>query len=223
MSRMGPRDPVEVHLTGTLSVNDLLWLANTRHGAAAHWHARPRHDEPDHDHLVDPSGARQYLADHGVPVPAGPPPAAALAALGAIRDAAHALIDRNPAGLPPAAGILLGQAGFRIDASGRIAAQGSGWDAFVADLLPPLVVLAARRDRLGRCGNPRCRLAFLDDTRNRARRWCDPGGCGNRIRVRRARRADAARHGVTSSRTDPQPAGGAVGGAGAPGSSQPPR
>jgi predicted RNA-binding Zn ribbon-like protein len=188
MSRMGPREPVGVRLTGSLSLNDLLWVANTRHGPAAHWHARPRGDEPDHDHLSDPADARRYLADHRVPVPEGAPPPAAVAGLRAVRETVHGLIAGEPDPWTQEASALLAGASFRLGRGGRLVARGEAWEAFVADLLPPLVDLAERRDRLGRCGNPACRLAFLDDTRNRARRWCDPGGCGNRVRVRRARR-----------------------------------
>jgi predicted RNA-binding Zn ribbon-like protein len=192
MSRMGPREPVGVRLTGSLSLNDLLWVANTRHGPAAHWHARPRGDEPDHDHLADPADARRYLADHRVPVPEGAPPPGAVAGLRAVRDTVHGLIAGEPDPWTREASALLAGAAFGLARGGRLAARGDAWDAFVADLLPPVVELALRRDRLGRCGNPACRLAFLDDTRNRARRWCDPGGCGNRVRVRRARRGGGA-------------------------------
>ncbi|HUG86040.1 MAG TPA: CGNR zinc finger domain-containing protein, partial [Euzebya sp.] len=37
--------------------------------------------------------------------------------------------------------------------------------------------------RLAACGE--CRWLFLDQTRNRSRRWCDPADCGNRTRQRR--------------------------------------
>lgn len=39
------------------------------------------------------------------------------------------------------------------------------------------------RGRLGACGE--CRWVYLDTTRNRSRRWCDPADCGNRARQRR--------------------------------------
>ena len=35
MSRMGPRGPTAVTLVSDLSLNDLLWVANTGHGPAA--------------------------------------------------------------------------------------------------------------------------------------------------------------------------------------------
>lgn len=37
--------------------------------------------------------------------------------------------------------------------------------------------------RIGAC--PECRWLFLDTSRNRSRRWCDPSDCGNRARQRR--------------------------------------
>lgn len=37
--------------------------------------------------------------------------------------------------------------------------------------------------RVSTCGD--CRWLFLDTTRNRSRRWCDPADCGNRVRQRR--------------------------------------
>jgi hypothetical protein len=187
---MGPREPAEVTLVGRLSINDLLWVANTRHGPAAHWHARVRGDEPGHDHLLDPDDARRYLADHRVPVPAGQPDPSTLERLRLVRDAVDRLFapDADPdAGRPATVG--LPDAEFHLDRDGSIHATGAGWAAFVGDLMPPLLALSRQRARLGRCGNPACRLAFLDDTRNRGRRWCDPGGCGNRVRVRRARLA----------------------------------
>jgi predicted RNA-binding Zn ribbon-like protein len=41
----------------------------------------------------------------------------------------------------------------------------------------------AQRDRIGACAE--CRWVYLDTTRNRSRRWCDPADCGNRARQRR--------------------------------------
>jgi hypothetical protein len=74
-----------------------------------------------------------------------------------------------------------------IGEDGQLAAGGSGWDGFIGDLLVPLIQLVEVRGRLRICGNPHCRLIFLDLSKNRARQWCDDGGCGNRDRVRRYR------------------------------------
>lgn len=38
-------------------------------------------------------------------------------------------------------------------------------------------------DRIAACAE--CRWLFLDTSRNRSRRWCDPADCGNRARQRR--------------------------------------
>jgi predicted RNA-binding Zn ribbon-like protein len=43
-------------------------------------------------------------------------------------------------------------------------------------------------DRLPRvrvCGGERCHWLFLDETKNRSRRWCDMAVCGNRAKARR--------------------------------------
>jgi predicted RNA-binding Zn ribbon-like protein len=52
-------------------------------------------------------------------------------------------------------------------------------------------------DRLGRvreCANADCTWLFVDESRNRSRRWCDMAACGNRMKARRHyRRTRAAR------------------------------
>jgi hypothetical protein len=187
MSRMGPRGPSSVSLVTDVSLNDLLWVANTGHGAGGHWHARVRPGQADHDHLVDPAVARAYLADHGVPVPPEVPDAASLARLRLVRAVVRRLLVPGAEPWTADTRELLDGSSFRLDDEGRITAEGDAWRGFAANLVPGLFALAAQRDRLGRCGNPDCRLIFLDDTRNRARRWCDSAGCGNRVRVGRAR------------------------------------
>jgi predicted RNA-binding Zn ribbon-like protein len=59
------------------------------------------------------------------------------------------------------------------------------------DEAPTLLALAAGRlcsrndlQRLQRCAALDCGWYFLDTSRNRSRRWCDPADCGNRARVR---------------------------------------
>jgi predicted RNA-binding Zn ribbon-like protein len=39
--------------------------------------------------------------------------------------------------------------------------------------------------RIGCCSDPACGWLFLDHSRNRSRRWCSSGDCGNRDRVSR--------------------------------------
>lgn len=69
-------------------------------------------------------------------------------------------------------------------------ASGAAWTptrSALADLLADdaagLLTDDARRRRIGACDE--CRWVYLDTTRNRSRRWCDPADCGNRARQRR--------------------------------------
>lgn len=188
MSRIGPRRPDPVALTARRSLADLLWVANTRHGPAGHWFARVRSDTGDHDHLGSADDAVRYLADHGVDVPDDPPTEADLAALIAVREMARGLLE-PAAGWTPDARSILDRTRLRLDEERRLTADEVGWRGLVGDLMPPLLELVALQDRLAMCGNPLCRLVFLDGSKNGTRRWCDDAGCGNRDRVRRHRRA----------------------------------
>ena len=86
-----------------------------------------------------------------------------------------------------AARALLETTRFAVGLDGDIVADGAGWVGFIGDLMVPLIQIVEVRDRLRLCGNPHCRLMFLDLSKNHARQWCDNGGCGNRDRVRRYR------------------------------------
>ena len=186
MSRVGPRDPSVIELRPRRSLSDLLWIVNTRHGPAGHWFARVTTDEGDHDHLSTASTAVKYLADHRVSLPAEDVSPRQLEALDDIRTMVRGMLD-PAAGWTPAARALLDQTRFRVDSEGRLVSEGAGWDQFIGDLMVPLIQVVELRDRLRICGNPHCRLMFLDLSRNRARLWCDNSGCGNRDRVRRYR------------------------------------
>jgi len=179
-------DPGVIGLTPRRSVTDLLWVANTRHGPAGHWFARVTSDEPDHDHLSGESDAVRYLADHRVTLPSEALTDRQIRALADIRTMVRGLLDPASRWTPPVRAILA-HTRFSIDADGRLAADGSGWDGFIGDLMVPLIQLVEGRDHLRACGNPQCRLMFLDLSKNRTRLWCDNAGCGNRDRVRRYR------------------------------------
>lgn len=49
-----------------------------------------------------------------------------------------------------------------------------------ADLLA-----SGQLDRVRLCGSDSCEWLFLDESRNRSRRWCDMATCGNREKARR--------------------------------------
>jgi predicted RNA-binding Zn ribbon-like protein len=165
---------------------DLMWVANTRHGPGGHWFARVTEDDGDHDHLETAANAVSYLVDHRVAVPSTPPHPADLADLAAIREMVRGLLVPGDAWTPDALGVLA-RTRFELDHERHLRATGIGWEAFVGNLMLPLVELVELRDRLSICGNPFCRLVFLDGSKSRTRRWCDDAGCGNRDRVKRHR------------------------------------
>jgi predicted RNA-binding Zn ribbon-like protein len=49
------------------------------------------------------------------------------------------------------------------------------------------------------CANSACRWVFYDESRNRARRWCEGAVCGSLVKVRRFRRRRAAGSGRSPS------------------------
>jgi predicted RNA-binding Zn ribbon-like protein len=55
------------------------------------------------------------------------------------------------------------------------------------------LLVAGESGRLRSCASPTCRDVFLDESRNRSRRYCDSRTCGNRLHVAayRARKAAA--------------------------------
>ena len=55
------------------------------------------------------------------------------------------------------------------------------------------LLVAGESRRLRTCASPTCREVFLDESRNRSRRYCDSRTCGNRLHVAayRARKAAA--------------------------------
>lgn len=191
MSRIGPREPGNVELATRRSLADLLWIANTRHGPGGHWFARVTRDDGDHDHLATAAEAVRYLVDHHVEVPTGEPGGRELASLVAIREMTRGLLDPN-AGWTRDVRAIRDRTRLRLDDDGRLTADGTGWQGFIGDLMAPLLELVRIRDRLSICGNPVCRLVFLDGSKSGTRRWCDDGGCGNRDRVRRHRRLHAS-------------------------------
>jgi predicted RNA-binding Zn ribbon-like protein len=71
----------------------------------------------------------------------------------------------------------------------------AAWTVFgLADL-----VRAREESRLRRCSAPGCDAVFADLSKNRSRRYCDTGNCGNRQHVAayRERRAALSRPGVS--------------------------
>ena len=88
---------------------------------------------------------------------------------------------------------VLARCGARRGLVSTVRGYGWGWvgGAGPDDLLWPIAFAAARLlegpdlARLKACDG--CGQLFLDSSRNRARRWCDMQGCGNREKQRRWR------------------------------------
>ncbi len=188
-------------------IEELLVVANTRHGPGGHRGRRARAAEPMHDHLADPDDARRFLADHEIESPPGPPDRPTLDALRHLRTEVRTLAGdsgaAHPAGVrvapPPAVPSiavdrLFARYPLRLGPDGRLVpVSGSDdWRGLVADLLPAVVELRREADRLRMCGNPLCRFLFIDRSRNASRVWCEMAVCGNRVRGHRHRLRQAA-------------------------------
>lgn len=177
-------------LVPRLGVDAALGLANSAHGPSAHYGRRARRDEPQHDHLVTPATATEFLGSHAVPLPTEPPSEVQLDRLRALRARIRTLIDDPGAPLQAWRASLDGElveTRYRLEANGTISAVRDGWDGVTDELLVAALTLAAERSRLRRCGNPGCRWIFVDRSRKGNRIWCETAVCGNRMRVGRHR------------------------------------
>ena len=120
----------------------------------------------------------------------------------ALREALYRLFAALPDGTPEEADLALLNrevAAARAQQRLRPAARGLEWtwdeaDVGSLDQLVWRVVLSASElltsgdlTRVRRCAGEECGWIFLDTTRNRTRRWCDMGDCGNAAKVRRFR------------------------------------
>jgi predicted RNA-binding Zn ribbon-like protein len=110
------------------------------------------------------------VADHE------PPPAVDVAALGRIATAAW----HRRRLVPGAGGVAATWDDTALDLRHRLALDAAA-----------LLTSAASVRALRACDE--CRWLFLDTTRNRSRRWCDPADCGNRVRQRRHQQRAAGR------------------------------
>jgi predicted RNA-binding Zn ribbon-like protein len=134
-------------------------------------------------------------------LPRGEIPRDALARLREVRDAVQALADGDRAGYLRRLRSLAARYAFTLRIpEGGLRPRATGWDGFVASLVPPLAELADRAERLRRCANDRCQWMFLDMAKNGTRTWCHASLCGNKIRVRRFRERARAKARATATR-----------------------
>jgi predicted RNA-binding Zn ribbon-like protein len=112
-----------------------------------------------------------------------------------LREALRGVMGVNNGGPPdPDAVEVLNRAAARArllpafddHASWRIEPAAEGVDEALGRLLA--VVLRSMSDgdwaRMKACGNPECRWAFYDATKNHSGRWCEMASCGNRMKAR---------------------------------------
>jgi predicted RNA-binding Zn ribbon-like protein len=75
-------------------------------------------------------------------------------------------------------------------------AESTGWDRVVAHVAASFADVLAVGDlrRIKVCQNPNCLWVFYDQSKNRARRWCNDSACGNLDKVRRFRARQKENH-----------------------------
>jgi predicted RNA-binding Zn ribbon-like protein len=126
---------------------------------------------------------------------------AAAARARALREAIHGVVTAVVHQRNPAAGDLDTLARWVADAcahgrlavhDGRLhwAADGdAAFDSVAWEMARAAgrLVTSAQLARVRTCAAHDCGWLFLDDTRNRSRRWCDMKTCGNRAKLRRFR------------------------------------
>ncbi len=70
-----------------------------------------------------------------------------------------------------------------------------GWPWMIGQIALSFAKLITEEDRrrIKICDNDDCRWVFFDESRNRAKRWCDDKCCGNLLKVRRFRERQKAK------------------------------
>jgi predicted RNA-binding Zn ribbon-like protein len=155
------------------------------------------------DLLDDVASARRWLRREGFMGARATLNQAQLTEIREVRESLRALLAQNSGGPAPSAAqlrplrVLAGarQPQLGVDTFGRVEFEGARRSDIRDGLLGLLVAIRdAQADgswaRLKVCGNPDCRWAYFDQSRNRQGIWCDMASCGNRLK----NRAFRARH-----------------------------
>jgi predicted RNA-binding Zn ribbon-like protein len=164
----------------------------------------PRDGEPDQDHLREPEDLVAWARYAGVLGGAPKTDGHALARARVLRGAVYDVFLAVAAGGRPPAGALDLLAGFHAEAvaHARLAPASTGFELTWAGddperVLWPLATAAVDLlrsgplERVKACAH--CRWLFLDQSRNRSRRWCSMNECGGNEKMRRYRARLATR------------------------------
>lgn len=150
------------------------------------------------DELKDPDALKAWLVARRLMDATQPVGAADAGHAVAVREAMRGVIGGNT-GLPlyPVDAATLSEAAaasrlrlrFGADGKPRLEPEAGGVVGALGRLVAALYT--ATRDeqwpRLKLCGDPSCRWAFYDESRNHSSRWCDMASCGNRQKAKRFR------------------------------------
>jgi predicted RNA-binding Zn ribbon-like protein len=164
----------------------------------------PRDGEPGEDYLREPADLVAWAQYAGIldgPLACDD---AVLARARTLRAAIYDVFRAVAAGSRPPAGALERLAGFHAEAvaCARLAPASGGFDLTwpgdePARVLWPIAVAAIDLLRGGPLARVKacaeCRWLFLDQSRNRSRRWCSMNECGGRLKMRRYRARRATR------------------------------
>jgi predicted RNA-binding Zn ribbon-like protein len=158
------------------------------------------------DDLTDVHPLEMFLDKHEV-TPRPPVTAAAVAAVQALRPKLRALWQvsgaARPRELAESVNELLASSGARPYLTDH---SGWGWHLHVTGPDAPMgdrlaaqaafgmadLVRMRETDRMRTCEAPDCAAVFVDLSKNRSRRYCDTGNCGNRQHVAAYRQRRAA-------------------------------
>jgi predicted RNA-binding Zn ribbon-like protein len=150
------------------------------------------------DELKEPGPLKAWLVARRLMDETQPVEEADAGHAAAVREAMRGVIGGNT-GLPlyPVDAATLSEAAaasrlrvrFGPDGKPRLEPEAGGVVGALGRLVAALY--SATRDeqwpRLKLCGDPSCRWAFYDESRNHSSRWCDMASCGNRQKAQRFR------------------------------------
>ena len=150
------------------------------------------------EELADPAALKAWLAARHLLDPSQQVGEADLKHAIAVREAMRGAVGANSGqAMYPVDVATLNEAAsgsrlrmrFAPDGQARLEPEAPGVAAALGRIVAALY--SAMKDegwsRLKLCGDPSCRWAFYDLSRNHSSRWCDMSSCGNRQKARRFR------------------------------------